>query len=195
MMDVKIADTFFSSLKKCFRPWWRPRELWYQFKCFAWHRYSTVRPRRLPHTWVDRSDLLPHLMFEVLSQFVENECSPGCVEWHCENSHKITRNGEEIFVRDELQAIYDWWNVTYNKEYPEKEEALLERMMAFEPDSTFKEMDNPNFVAFDPEWNDPEAKESYESALNEYTALQKRAEDEQMEFMHRLVAVSQSMWT
>ena len=194
-MDIRFADTFFGSLKKCFRPWWHPRELWYQVKCFAWKRYSTVRPRRLPHTWVDCSDLLPHVMFEVLSRFIENECSPGHIEWHCEHSHKSTRDGEEVFVRDELQAIYDWWNITYSKEYPKKQNELLDRMVAFDPDRLFRETDNPNFMELAPEWNDPEAKESYDSASSEFIALEKRAEQERMEFMHRLVEVSQSMWT
>ena len=171
------------------------KDMWYQVKCFVWNRYSTVRPRGLPHTWVDCSNLLPHVMFEVLSRFIENECSPGDVEWYGEYSHKITRNGEEVFVRDELQAIYDWWNITYRKEYPQREDELLERMMAFEPDRVFKDTGNSHYVEFAPEWNDPEAKESYDSASKEFAALQKRSEEELIEFMHRLVEVSRSMWT
>lgn len=95
---------------------WRPRQLWYYLKCWAWHRYSTVRPRYLPHTWCDRDHLLAHVMFEVLSDFIEGECSPGDVDWDSDNEHRQARKG--------LQDLYDWWNIVY-KEYQEVEKILL----------------------------------------------------------------------
>lgn len=53
---------------------WRPGQLLYRMKCFFFKRYTTVKPRYLPHTWCDRTAVLPHMMFEILSQFLEKEC-------------------------------------------------------------------------------------------------------------------------
>ena len=70
---------------------WRPGQIWCRLKCWAWKRYTTVKPRYLDHTWCDRCDLLPHMMFEILCDFVEKECSPGCVEWYGEHGHKLDK--------------------------------------------------------------------------------------------------------
>ena len=96
---------------------WRPGQIWYRFKCWAWYRYTTVKPRYLPHTWTDRDDVLPHVMFEVLSQFIERECTPECIDWEA-SGHMITVDGVEKNVRQEMQELYDWWHQEYNKDYP-----------------------------------------------------------------------------
>lgn len=88
---------------------WRPRRVWYRIKCRWWHRYTTVKPRGLPHTWVDRCELLPHLMFEVLGQFIEKECSPGAIDWDADDFHRR--------IRREMQELWDWWNDVYLKQY------------------------------------------------------------------------------
>lgn len=92
----------------------RPKELWYRFKCWAWYRYSTVKPKTLPNTWVDRCELLPHIMFQVLSDFLEKECGKNChVEWYGEHPHLVKVNGKMVNVRDEMQDLYDWWHNDY----------------------------------------------------------------------------------
>ena len=50
---------------------YRPRQIWYVFKCWDWNRYTTVKPRYLGHTWTDRDNLLLHMSFEILSNYVE----------------------------------------------------------------------------------------------------------------------------
>jgi len=91
----------------------RPGRLWYRFKCWIWHRYSTVKPRGLPHTWVDRSYLMPHMIFEILSDFIEEECSPGPIEWYGDEPHLIEVSDKKVNVRDEMQDLYDWWHNDY----------------------------------------------------------------------------------
>jgi hypothetical protein len=103
---------------------WRPGQIWYRFKCWAWHRYTTVKPRYLDHTYCDRTMVMPHMMFEILCQFVEQECSPGCVEWYGEWSHKVAVDGEEKFVMDEMKELVEWWHTVWNKEVKEVEDML-----------------------------------------------------------------------
>lgn len=83
---------------------WRPGQIWYRFKCWAWYRYTTVKPRALPDTWMDRDTILEHMAFEILSQFIEKEkpdlhfdiqYSPNKLEW------------------SRLFALYIWWRFTY----------------------------------------------------------------------------------
>lgn len=67
----------------------------YKTKCFLWHRYSTVKPRWLPHTWVDRDYLLLYTGFEILCRFFEDE--------------KPLEYFEDTPERLELHSIYKWW--------------------------------------------------------------------------------------
>jgi len=80
---------------------WRPSEVWYRFTCWAWRRYTTVHPRTMPwHTWTDRDFLLPHVMFELLVRFVEEE-KP---EEHFEIKDSANRE-----LWEKLFATYHWW--------------------------------------------------------------------------------------
>lgn len=98
---------------------YRPGNLWYELRCFLFKRYCTIKPRWLGYTWMDRGDLMPYLMFEVLCQFIEHECSPGCVEWYGEYGPKVIpgkpyeytdrESPEAVYVMDELLALRDWW--------------------------------------------------------------------------------------
>lgn len=105
---------------------YRPGQLWYRFKCWAWKRYTTIKPRYLPHTWCDKDHLMAHAMFELLSTFIEDECSPGHVQWYGEYGYKIEVNGQEIYVRDEMQALYDWWHNQYNKAHTEETDKIYD---------------------------------------------------------------------
>lgn len=183
---------------------WRPSSIWYQIKCWAWHRYTTVKPRYLGHTFIDRCGLLPHIMFEVLSDFVENECSPGCVEWYGEYAHKITVDGKEKFVRDELQELYDWWHKTYNKEYPQREGELLNASHECRPithdipvdyDGNVVAEEDAELFEWKNEFSSRRHQEKYKAAIRAYTEFEKFKEQILMEMMHRLVNVVPYMWT
>lgn len=97
---------------------WRPKNAWYNFTCWAWKRYTTVKPRNLGHTWCDRSHLLPHVMFEILCDFVEKEYKPDqerenwSINWDSDPAH--------AHARDEMLALYEWWTEKYlpNEDYP-----------------------------------------------------------------------------
>ena len=109
---------------------WRPREILYRLKCFLWYRYTTIRPRTLNyHTWCDRGNLLAHMMFEILSEFIENECSSGDIDWYWKdkkeypvakkivpgqpyNQDKI-KNPEAVWIIDEMKELLRWWQEDY----------------------------------------------------------------------------------
>ncbi len=92
----KIYRVYFRNMPYCLRP----GNIWYALKCWAWHRYSTIKPRVLNHQYIDRSDLIPHLIFEVLCQFVEKEMYKNSTDW---NFGKW-KNAEE-----KINELYNWY--------------------------------------------------------------------------------------
>ncbi len=96
--------------------------VWYKIKCWVWYRYTTIKPRYLGHTYCDSVDLMPHLMFELLSRFIEEEADN--VVWYHEYATLI--DGKNI--RDEMQELYDWWNIVYIKEYDEIEDIIFNEL-------------------------------------------------------------------
>ena len=201
----KTLDTYYSLVPYHLRP----GELVYRFKCWAWHRYSTVKPRHLPHTWVDRSHLMPHMMFEILSDFIEKECDEDChVDWEA-SGHMVEVDGKQVNVRDEMQDLYDWWHQDYLKnrdniydEWHEHREQHVRDVF------TRVDQDTADWVKS----VDPEADEDdLEEWTNEYSSEEARIENERLfkeageretfyieelnRRLHRLVNVISYMWT
>lgn len=124
--EFEDADSFCEFIKYVYYkvlPYdYRPGQMWYKLKCFVWHRYTTVKPRQLDHTWCDKTELVPHMMFEMLSKFLEKECSPGVVDWKGSN-HRIQYGGHSRNVQEVMWHLYHWWHKVYLlKRYHEHDE-------------------------------------------------------------------------
>lgn len=174
---------------------WRIREWWYQAKCFLWKRYSTVKPRYLPHTWVDCTALLPHVMFEVLSRFKEQECSPGVVDWRHESAHKVSVNGVERLVIDEIEELYVWWNTYVHKEIPKLSDEKYAELKAYEDAHAVP--DTPETERFiGPNFPTEAESEEYYHLLHVWSAVDDDIwEKDIQEKMIRLVNIYRSLWT
>ncbi len=166
---------------------YRPRSLWYKLRGLLWDRYNTVRCRYLSYTWNDRVEVLTHVMFEVLSEFIEKECSPGIVDWE-KSAHSVEVNGKLVNVRDEMQSLYDWWHI-YRKEYEEvndiiwrRREKILER--AKNPDAFID-------LEFDSE-EDAALEHTYMMASIKLDELYEQALTDRL---HRIVKIRRYMWT
>jgi hypothetical protein len=164
---------------------WRPSNLWYKLKCKLWHKYTTIKPRYLDSTWHDRDMVLPHCIFEILSQFIEKECTPEIVEWYGEEGHKIVVNGTEKYVRDEMQELYDWWHQKYNKLYIEEEEKIWQKLETYLPEHTIFKLCYKN------SWS----KKQYKKYHKLLDILEATAQQELKENMHRLINIMDYMWT
>lgn len=189
-MFFEKTNGFVRSLKELHRKWWHPELLWYKIRCWAFDRYTTVKPRYLNHEWCDRDYLMVHMMFEILSLFIEEECSPGHIEWYGEDGPKIEIDGEEHFVRDELQAIYDWWHLEYNGRY----DRLSDNLWGAYREHSEKHA-NPNIRRWGKKWD---SKESYKRALeliDRCEAFDLAASKKREEMMGRLLNVRTYMWT
>ena len=50
-----------------------PYPIFYRIKCFIFRPYTTIKPRNLGHTWCDTTELIPHMLFELLERFLVGE--------------------------------------------------------------------------------------------------------------------------
>ncbi len=175
---------------------WRPGQIWYRLKCFWWHRYTTVKPRYLPHTWCDRCELLPHMMFEILDQFIGDECSPGYVEWYGEEGHKITVNGEEKFVLDEMKDLVAWWNDVWNGEWGEVSDILWAEAHKHEPKTDWTKVEGkPHLSYWDPQFRETEDGELWRHCVRAINKLERTMHKDREERLHRMIAILPYMWT
>lgn len=174
---------------------WRPFQLIYRLKCWSWKRYTTVKPRYLPHSWCDRTELLPHMMFELLSQFLEKECSPGIVDWDATPDHKQA-------MRD-MRKLYDWWHITYQKVYPEVENILWEEAEKHYPTTHWEPCNDKiltckygeGLQTYSPKFKTKEDKEIYNQNLKAINKLERKHWDDLQKRLHQLIDLREYFWT
>jgi len=165
---------------------WRPGQLWYKLKCF-FIRYTTIKPRYLKHTWCDRCELLSHMIFEIFSDFIENECSPGIVDW---SDVKI---GDK-FIRDEMQELYDWWHNVYNKYYLNEYNHIWAEIKKHMPVRDWVDFDG-DMVEYKPVWKTKEDEEIYKNGFNKISKLEDKMAKELKQNLHRIIELRPYLWT
>jgi len=195
-----MKDTWIDKIKYAYwhmLPYdWRPGQIWYRLKCLTWNRYTTVKPRYLGHTWCDRTELMPHMMFEILCQFVERECSPGWVEWYGECGHKITVDGEEKYVMDEMKDLIAWWHQVWNKEVGEVEDILWAEAHKHSPTSYFEPLEGSDeFFEWKQRFASDGDKEIWKRCMNALNHLERIMAVTLEERLHRLIKLIPYMWT
>lgn len=186
---------------------YRPREVWYKFKCWAWKRYTTVKPRYLPHTWTDRCALMPHMMFEILCEFVENECGEdGHIEWYGEHGHRMVEaysrdtllgslTNHNTYVMEEMLELVHWWKEIYNKEYQEVSDLIWAEANKHAAIEDFQEIEGTEMYTWDPIYKTEEDKEIHNRCLKALNKLDKLFEEDLNERLHRIIPLIPSMWT
>jgi hypothetical protein len=102
------------------------------------------------------------MMFEILSQFIEKECSPGNVDWDATEHHKAARK--------EMQELYDWWNNYYNKQYEVDSEAIWKEIEKHNPVVDWVPM-NDEYDEWCPQWATEDDKQAYLMDLRSYRSL------------------------
>jgi len=126
-------------------------------------------------------------MFEVLSEFIEEECSPGIVDWEA-SAHTVEINGKKVNVRSEMQYLYDWWH-TYRLTYSQVDDILWGKVHAI-----MKRAENPDaFINL--KFANAEDAELYQTYLHACINLDELYEKDLSEKMHRLVNLRRYLWT
>lgn len=184
---------------------YRPGQIKYRIKCYLFKRYSTVKPRYLDHQWVDRSHLLPHVMFEVLSKFVEDELKykkedfPGIVDWYSGHAKIKVDSGDKLVI-DEMIDLYEWWHSVQDyepyakwhkwRELHTTKEDRIDRVASVD------EYGDPLTYHWDgPDWDSEENKLEGDRLFDEAKQAERHLEYKLTQNMIRLVKLRQWMWT
>ena len=199
-MDATMNDTWLDKIKHAYwhtLPYnWRPGQIWYRLKCWVGKRYTTVKPRYLRHTWCDRTELMPHMMFELLCQFIEQECSPGHIEWYGEWGHKIAVNGKEKYVMDEMKDLIAWWHEVRNKEYEEVSDILWAEAEGHSPTPYFEPFgDSDELFEWKQRFASDGDKELWKRCMGALTNIERIMNEALEERLHRLIKLIPYMWT
>ena len=137
-----------------------------------------------------------HASFQILTDFIDKECSPGHVEWYGDCPHQLEVNGVMENVMDEMLELYWWWNTVHEKEYPAKMDELWDAVdgpkMLCVP---YEGM--PDCVAGTLEmvYRDDEHRDAYKARTNEINETERIMDEKAEEMLKRLAAVRLWMWT
>ena len=178
---------------------YRIGNLYYKFKCWAYHRYTTVKPRTLPfHTWCDRDHLMVHCNFEILSQFMEKELR-GYKEEDWEYYYKeqpdslVEFGGAKKDPYYVLDYIYRWW-----KFYNEKEEKLGDAWYKFNNlhcKHEFNPIENTQLLSWDTVWDSEENEKTGNIMFKRYQKKNTALEKELEENLILLIKLRHYLWT
>jgi len=163
---------------------------------------------------MDKSELLPHVMFEILSRFIEDECQPEeLVDWYHEESNKKIIPGQPyswekaddpnaVWVRDEMQTLYDWWHNVYLKQ---ADEEYNEWYAFFRKHATdrFEKLDTSDnetisehdLLSWSHEWDTEENQEIGDAIFQKCRKLEEELEEQLRENMIRLCNLRPFLWT
>lgn len=90
-------------------------DIFNKIRCFIFRPYQ-IKPRFLPYTWVDRDDVLVHVMFEVLCDFIEKE-----------GEYTVWDYDEDVeAVWKRMKQLRDWW-LNRRQDYDDVYEILLKK--------------------------------------------------------------------
>ncbi len=120
--------------------WFRIHDLWYRFRCRVWNRYDRITVKTLPPTYGDRVEFLPHVMFQVLTDFIEKEKPDEVVDWDATKEHR--------FARDKMDELLNWWRDTYLKfdPYPESTSSSTDYMKILQLEEEMNEELNRRLI-------------------------------------------------
>lgn len=163
-MWSKLSDWSWS-LRRRLGSWW------YGFTCKWWHRYNVVHVRTLPSTWVDRCDLIPHALFQILTDFVQKEEPFNGVE---------DTTPEYVHARSEMLELYEWWHTVY---------------LQFDPLKNFRGIEQPTFGPDGIKFSSTDAEQAYHLALELTREEEEELEGQLTQNCCRLIHVMRFMWT
>ena len=193
--EYKHADTWLDFIKYMYwHTWpydWRPGQVYYRLIGFCWYRYTTVKPRTLKyHTWCDRDCILTHMMFEILSQFLEEECSPGIVDWEGSN-HRITYGGHSRNVQHVMWHLYYWWKDVYLV----KAGDTHKQWHTWRENRTHNDNDDIMSLCFNTKWKSEKDKEWGDILFKRSCKKEDKLEKELNENMKTIVDLIPYLWT
>lgn len=160
------------------------------------NRRGIPKPRYLSRGYHDTLDVLPHMMFELLSVFVEEELCHNSIEWYGDDGPLINIDGTGVYVRDEIQCLYTWWNDYYNHSRLDEYEVVYGELERCQP--TMKRVlypDIPGTTTTDFIFDTDEQEVYYTKCLETLYTMEDEDEMILQANLHRLVNLRRYLWT
>lgn len=198
----KLEETHFIpySWKHKYWDWvaydYRPKELWYRITCKLFKKYSTVKSKYLDDRWVDRDHLMSETMFQILSDFVEQECVESIVDWYYDDlEYKyVVVDGVKVRPIDEILTLYNWYHLKYKKAYPEIEEQLWDKVHDCGGKFRWEPTDH-NTCTLEQDFPDEEKQNKHDFLMSLHFQMEILVEEELNRMLVRLLNVRKYMWT
>ena len=172
----------------------RPSNIWHKLKCRFVYRCTTVTAKSLPkNCWVDKGELLAHVMFEILERFIKEECSPGLIDWRSAG-HTIGVDGEDKNVRDVMDDVLKFW-----ERYKREIDCCYDDWHNFRSlhivDYTSPSPDNHDFVVWKVDWDSEENKDEGDRLFKSADQHEKDLAQELHDNMLLIVRLQKYLWT
>lgn len=189
-----------------------PYPIFYRIKCFIFRPYTTIKPRNLRHTWCDTTELIPHMLFELLERFLVDEMNlsletytyinpPIVISGKEVNScNVIDINGKKKNAYYEMARLLKWWHTEYiavwNNQHPIQNKLIAEFEKYGDPrnfvDQWISKEDEKGrkFVQWE---NKPADKKRYDKAHKAWMKFDEKMSEDLIENMKILVSLHQFM--
>jgi len=161
------------------------KDPWYYFTCMVWKRYNRIHVKSLPPTWVDPCTLLPHAVFTILADHIEQgeggrekfaAYTKDVEKWLETASANPQFPGEVASLTKQLYAmttqleVYDYWQ---------------DRKRYFEAEDYNTIKGKADFAT----------KGEYDKYLRWYWKEEKRLNKLEEDMLIKLIKVRRSLWT
>lgn len=187
--------------------------IFYKLKCFIFRPYTTIKPRNLGHTWCDTTELIPHMLFELLERFLVGEMNLSLETYKFVNPPIVVTstkdwkveeivNGKKLNPYKEMARILKWWHTEYiaswNGEHP-VENKLRADFNKYGDQRNFTEQWIPKedekgrkYVQWE---NKPVDKKRFDKAHKDWMQFEEKMSKDLIENMKILVSLHEYMWT
>jgi hypothetical protein len=160
--------------------------LYYWIKFRTWAKYHVVNSG-MPPGWHDITELMIHVNFQMLVNFIEKERAFETVVWDSPPEHARAKK--------ELEELYHWWknvypkyddnNPLYKTKHPERK---------FEPIEVDKDGD-PLLFSWEANFESEEAKEAYHKTIRDGMDYEVQCDKEIENNLIRLIKLRPYLWT
>jgi len=139
-----------------------------------------LKIKTLEKGWHDKDEVLLHAVFQILTDFIEQETPEAIVDWNSDEIHKKAWK--------EIKSLYKWWKeIRPSRTSPLDENNLIAPPLKFKkiPGSDLSEMVEP----------DKKKYAEYYRALEKHRKLETKWNEEDQRNLHRLIEIRGFLWT
>jgi len=150
------------------------------FKRIVDNTMKTLKIQSLDKGWHDRDEILLHVTFQVLVDFIEKEHPDKIIDWSADEMHKQAWK--------KMRSLYKWWTEIR----PTRRSPLDNKRLSIPPLKFKKIPETESYRTIEPNRKKYAA---YYKALKEDRLLAQKWYDEDQRNLHWLIEIRGFLWT